>query len=349
MGQTELKTSTNVRHIDDLRKFIKSSSIEIGDTCIVGSSILAKYGLRQNNDIDLAVLPTERGKISQSALPNNVDICNERYSCMDLTDRDLINNDNYHIIDDGFKFALPEIESSFKYRRWKDKDKRDLSLMREKFLSGDDYDWDWNKFEYEYNPSNLSKKGYPISDRTQKSLLCSFEEVRLKKGLFAAISESLDYLNNRITGRETSPKSVEMSKSNTVYFIIWPTAAEFFDAISDLLDDQFGILEREKLDLEKGIEDFIMDMYDGDENKNFIEYKCHNISKEGGRIMIVGTRVPMTPSGDPDSKMLQEAKRNIRKQYYKYISSPVYHDVLHGPDSMSENNHIRSVIRQHST
>ena len=112
--------------------------IPFGEICVVGSSIMAVYGIRGNRDIDFVMTSDYRNNFASSgviSLSENVDIASKnwhrsRYR-QSLTDDELIINPQYHFVYNGIKFAKLELLLERKECDGRDKDKRDVELIQQ--------------------------------------------------------------------------------------------------------------------------------------------------------------------------------------------------------------------------
>lgn len=134
-----------VRFLDELKYVLNKFEINKNDICIIGSTVLALYGIRENHDLDFALYPKARDRILEryndriEVLPSgtinfseNVQSLRGRYAKIGLLDEDLFDN-TYTVQMEGYHVAKIEVEISQKLVRNLEKDRRDLERI------GDDY------------------------------------------------------------------------------------------------------------------------------------------------------------------------------------------------------------------
>ena len=125
-----------VNHIEELEKVLKNRRIPRHQICIVGSSVMSVYNLRQNNDIDIIMSLEERSKISKQ---ENSFKLSENIECVGVgwlhrldnttTDEDILFKENNHFILDGFKYCNLDLLRKRKSLSGKEKDKKDMILI----------------------------------------------------------------------------------------------------------------------------------------------------------------------------------------------------------------------------
>lgn len=114
-------------------------NIGVHDVCLTGSGAFALIGLRDATDIDFTVLPSARARYGDGSrsFSENVDLVTKGYHRSKrpqetwVTDEELINCPEYHFWYAGFKFCNPELVYARKNFSRRDKDVRDLGLMKE--------------------------------------------------------------------------------------------------------------------------------------------------------------------------------------------------------------------------
>ncbi|TYT62010.1 hypothetical protein [Natrialba swarupiae] len=346
-------SSQGIRYFDDLKKYLESVQLSTEDVCIVGSAVLADFGLRENGDIDLAIDPYERGAVDFDSTPKNIDVSVEKYSWLGVTDKELVHDETYHYTTNGIKIVKPEIELSFKHRRLWEKDQRDIELLEQRFLGADDYEWDWSLFSYEFYPDFFDKRGLPESKKKDYSLIAEAEVTLREEGVvataragFGLISRKLGISTPKFVGSRTRGKS-DKSGDETLYFVIWPTVSDYFDSIVDRLDSELGVVSVEIMNLGDEVGQFVDDMYAVNESERLIEYKKYKINDDGDNVVIVGTEPPVNEYGEIDEDQLSSLKNKIRREYYPYVSKDSFHNIFHGPDSLDENEWITDVLSEY--
>lgn len=133
------------RFLDELEYVMNKYGLAQDEICIVGSSILAHYGIRENHDLDFALAPKARKRILEryseqiEVLPSgtinfsaNIQSLLGRYKKIGLLDEELF-DDTYATDMDGYRVAKIEVEIAQKMERNYEKDRRDLEKI------GNDY------------------------------------------------------------------------------------------------------------------------------------------------------------------------------------------------------------------
>lgn len=119
--------NTNINKKIDVNKIIKNVFINSDDYCVVGSSLLSLFGIRESKDVDI---------ISKDLKNDNFDIHNKYIQYfMGIEPDDIIYNPNNHFYFFGVKFMTPEILLTFKEKRYlktkDEKDKVDITQLKE--------------------------------------------------------------------------------------------------------------------------------------------------------------------------------------------------------------------------
>jgi len=323
------------------------------DICLVGSSVLADFGVRDNRDLDIAIDPRKRGLLDIDNTPENVEVALEKYSWLGITDHDLINNSRYHYKSGGIKIVRPEVCYSFKHRRKKDKDIYDIELINEGVIYSNDYDWDWELFSYEYYPGYFGKRGLPYDPSHKYSLLARLEMSYRNEGLYNTIIAISSFLRDRtpfLSGDSTHQKqeTPNTTSNQFVYFIIWPTVSDYFKSITGRIDSHLEVVATEKLPLDTNISAFVDDLYSFDhKDRHLIDYKKYKIQQDGDEVLVVKSQMPITDSGDADEEFLSSFKNKVRREYFPYVPNDSFHNIFHGSDSVKENEQIRRVVDQY--
>jgi hypothetical protein len=125
-----------VKYIEELKQSLKANSINLEDICIVGSSVMTVYGLRQNRDIDILLAPKIRSRLTENKkcfnLSSNIECVGPgwMYSLDEKTkDEEIIYDSKNHFILDGFKFCNIDILLKRKKLSKKEKDILDIRLI----------------------------------------------------------------------------------------------------------------------------------------------------------------------------------------------------------------------------
>ena len=163
---SDLKLS-KVFYLEEFEKLLKKLKIPRNEICIIGSSVFALMGIKNNGDIEFVASKKIRKKINRIADEGNLAthvikkleffefgkiIFSEnihssrydRYQDLGFTDEDLIFNPENHIEINGFKFLRPEIAFSLKILDRREKDIEHIRIIENSGLFNNKM-WDWNK------------------------------------------------------------------------------------------------------------------------------------------------------------------------------------------------------------
>ena len=128
-----------VNHLEELADVLKMNSISKDDICIVGSSVMTTYGLRQNNDIDIIISKDQRKKIADSEkcfkLSKNIECVGTNWLYgfdKKTTDEDIIYKNKNHFYKNGLKYCNIELLLKRKKLTGRKKDKEDVKLINDR-------------------------------------------------------------------------------------------------------------------------------------------------------------------------------------------------------------------------
>ncbi|MBQ6774109.1 MAG: hypothetical protein IJP48_08630 [Synergistaceae bacterium] len=148
-----------IQHEQEFYRTLELYGINHNDVCIIGSSVIARAGFRNNNDIDITLRPSAREALIKSHsdlnvnstlqlinLSENIQVCRERYGVIGIKDYDLFSDDdNYSEDYNGIRIAKFELEIAKKLRRLEPKDQKDLvEIGRASRINN----YDWEKIFY---------------------------------------------------------------------------------------------------------------------------------------------------------------------------------------------------------
>lgn len=145
---------------EDLENVLTEHGLEKEDICLVGSISLSVRGLREHGDIDICIHPEKRHRIDAESLDGFIGVTEGRYENIELSDDELVEDDLYHDVIDGFKVVRPEITFSYKKLRDLPKDERDVELLEQYSQSTDDWDWELYRADYSQRPNSLVSRGF---------------------------------------------------------------------------------------------------------------------------------------------------------------------------------------------
>lgn len=143
-----------INHIGELDSLVESGIVERREMCLVGSSILAVRGLRENYDIDICLMNR-----NENIEAPTINLSNNRYTILGLSDHDIVTDPQFHDELNGYKFVRPEIEYSLKrIRKW-EKDKKDLQILEQYREETDDWNPELERHDYTPGPKHLAERG----------------------------------------------------------------------------------------------------------------------------------------------------------------------------------------------
>jgi len=133
--------------------------MEIDNICIVGSATLAVRDLRENGDIDICFVPSMANN-GNWLLPENISSSPNKYEHIGISDSELVRNEMYHDVVDGYKIIRPEIEYFHKKIRDWDKDRDDVELLEQ--YRKESADWNPELIVDDYTPGgrHLLRRGW---------------------------------------------------------------------------------------------------------------------------------------------------------------------------------------------
>lgn len=128
---------TFMRWLDELKEWLSSEGYDYGDVCIVGSSPLEVFDIRESTDIDIVVSPEMRIIYGNGIthISSHLDIVTRNYVKDEgtgevfVTDEQLIYDDDYHYLFYGLKFANLELVLKRKSSSNREKDINDVKLL----------------------------------------------------------------------------------------------------------------------------------------------------------------------------------------------------------------------------
>tara|TARA_B100000214_G_scaffold371865_1_gene349033 strand:+ start:1145 stop:2530 length:1386 start_codon:yes stop_codon:yes gene_type:complete len=122
----------------ELEEYFKNNNIPKEKVCLVGSSTLSLLGIRNHNDIDIIIHSSLNISLTSHLFIEQV---KSPWSKLH-SDDEIIENSNFHIIFNGFKFVLPE----FVYHRkvWHNRVKDMLDIRDLEDYAKGHKDWNWS-------------------------------------------------------------------------------------------------------------------------------------------------------------------------------------------------------------
>ena len=178
---------------EELEQLLERYGLEKDDICLVGSISLSVRALREHDDLDICIHSDKRSQIDPEAFDGFVAFVEERYENIELSDDELIEDDTYHDVVDGFKVVRPEISFSYKKLRDLPKDERDIEILEQYSQNTDDWNWDLYRSDYSQRPNSLLSRGLQ-SLRTDGVLVTADKMVGLLTRKFPIINRAVGIL-----------------------------------------------------------------------------------------------------------------------------------------------------------
>ena len=146
-----------VQHIEELDSILEKAGVNKEEVIIYGSSPMALYGIKENDDLEFIPHPKARRKFieldredtrmnaAQIIFPNKIRsvYLEDRMARFGWSDEDLFENEDYFIEHEGYKFMKLELMVSLYAAKRRPKDLKKIQMLEEKGLIGGE-GWDWN-------------------------------------------------------------------------------------------------------------------------------------------------------------------------------------------------------------
>ena len=139
----------NINYLDELKIWMSQNEIAKEDICLSGSAILAYYGIRQNNDLEIIVKDDIKEKIKLDGfkeiniwghlkISSHIDIFKNQYAVVGYSDSYIFEKECY-IMTEGFQIVNIQLEYLYKlfllrYLKGRKKDKQDVDDIDEIIL-----------------------------------------------------------------------------------------------------------------------------------------------------------------------------------------------------------------------
>jgi len=166
-----IKLNSNFNHKDELDYWLKKFNIQKDEICLYGSVPLHITGIRENRDVDFITtdeiikrITSEVKKYPNCKIDTRVffgdnihsgPIYSDKLSYAGLSNRELIYNDKYHMLIDGYKIFRLELTFATKNAEKRNKDLEDIKKIEQSGLIGRP-GWDWD-LVFSLPPWDLSK------------------------------------------------------------------------------------------------------------------------------------------------------------------------------------------------
>ena len=113
--------------LSDFKNWMNHNAIDPEHICLVSSTVLSAYGLRECNDLDILYSPS---LTLPNGLPKGVGTHHEIAKMYGHDIKDILGDPRLHFWYMGIKFCTPELVRTMKATRGERKDKLDLALLR---------------------------------------------------------------------------------------------------------------------------------------------------------------------------------------------------------------------------
>lgn len=124
--------------IIELKIDMWQNAIPLNEICVVGSSILAIYGMRENHDVDFVMASKYRERFASSGVvpfSEYVEMVSQNWARSKnrntINDDELIQNPEYHFTYQGVKFAMLPLLLERKEWQGREKDLQDIKLINQ--------------------------------------------------------------------------------------------------------------------------------------------------------------------------------------------------------------------------
>lgn len=128
-----------VAHIAELEMWIEKQGIDKKDICLIGSSVLAAWGIRENHDLEIVLKPSIHKKHGfkrsfiwmtyRDKLSENLELWKNQLWRIGITDRRIFREELYDVIN-GYNVLYLDIEQFYKERIGREKDLKDIERIR---------------------------------------------------------------------------------------------------------------------------------------------------------------------------------------------------------------------------
>lgn len=129
-----------VAHIDELEQWIQKQGIDKKDICLMGSSVLAAWGIRENHDLEIVLRPSihkmhgfKRSFLwmtYRDNLSENLELWKNQLWRIGITDRRIFREKLYDVIN-GYNVLYLDIERLYKEDLGREKDLKDIERIKE--------------------------------------------------------------------------------------------------------------------------------------------------------------------------------------------------------------------------
>jgi hypothetical protein len=183
-------STDNLKYLEELDQFLREHCVDREEIVIMGSACLAIRDIRPQGDIDILCDPDVRDKLPTEA---NVKMdIRSGGGQLGIDDKDVIYNDEYHDIVDGWKILRPEIYLSKKRLKQKRKDRMDKVYLEQYAFQNPD-DWDWTL---------VRRKNEEWEERIVGGVgstpIKSFFDILRNEGIVALINDGTQFVFDRM-------------------------------------------------------------------------------------------------------------------------------------------------------
>lgn len=142
-----------IKYIDELIDWLDALGISMNEVCLSGSAILAYYGIRENNDLEVILDSSGKKKLISGelkktgywghiAVSEHVDFFNNQYAVIGYADKYIfahkayIECNGFRIIDIGYEYLYKKF--LLRYLHGRKKDIEDIDMIEDGYLSEKD-------------------------------------------------------------------------------------------------------------------------------------------------------------------------------------------------------------------
>lgn len=344
-----------VNHLEQAVRVIRELDIDAEDWCLVGSAVLALYGIRRNGDLDVCL----RGSVYQRLLTrarnegwtvrpsgtvvlSNIDFIRDEYRRQGITSEELLDDPSLHRKVGGIKVARLELE--FAKRAWGRRRKELLDVPYMEAHAMTDPEWDWSLVK----APRFGSAAKPNAQRTMAGRAIRRAKYALRS-IHLRASRAARIIGNRSVWPVNRP-----GEPLLLSLILWPPAQSLFDPIVTELAKQHAVESYEDLELDSdSFAALVRRVYAYEDLERWkIERKLHFLARHKPRLRLVNLWLE-----DPDWKVNPEGtgfvsmaghrlKKRYRRMYEPQVPDYVHDVIIHTGDTHEHCQWIREVFAE---
>ncbi len=334
-----------INHLETGLQVIRELDIDDEDWCLVGSSVLSLYNIRQNRDLDVCIRSSVYRRLLSHARDNGwtvrptgtivisgIDFIKDEYRRQGITSEDLLDNPSLHQKVAGVKVARAELE--FAKRAWarRQKDLSSIPYLEAYALS--DPEWDWSLVKQPRSEFARQRSKHPVR--------------RALRSVYRRLSRVRRIVGNRSvwpTNRPADPLLLSV--------ILWPPAQPFFDVITEELAKQHTVESYDDFELDSdGFAALVRRIYAYERLDRWrIERKVHFMASHKPRLRHLNLVLqdPVWTVNEEATEFISMASLNLKKRYRRmyqsYIPDYVHDVIMHTGDTHEHCQWLRETLQ----